>query len=252
MSNEVVKSRLALGMVFAVVSLTAGASLLFGLETAAMKLPPDFAAVAERLPAKGYGGANRGRFEIGDFHGEFTRIESRLAVFDPLYASNRGKSSFTLEGPGIDGPIGAECGFKQNVVTVGVVTLDAKKLAYVCEIVGGSGQSIGSLTLGEPKPAGFKERLLARERRLGEAQVDSIRIGIESVHEYDRSKLGSQTPVGYLLFLDSKIVGAIELTDANPTFLFHAEVAPEIRRATLVAALGLSVLRDPAESALAD
>jgi hypothetical protein len=86
----------------------------------------------------------------------------------------------------------------------------------------------------------------------GSGPSGSVRIEIASVHQYDRSKLSSQTPVGYVLSLDSQAVGALELTDSNPTFFLHAGMAPNVQRATLIAALGLSVLRDPAVSALGD
>jgi hypothetical protein len=108
------------------------------------------------------------------------------------------------------------------------------------------------LTLGEPKLSGFKERVLARAARRGLAEVGDIEIAIESVHHYERSKLSSQTPVGYVLSFDSRPVGALELTDSDPTFLLETGLEPEQRRAILIAALGLSVLRDPANSALGD
>jgi hypothetical protein len=228
----------------------AAATSTLAFEVARMRLPPELVA-AERLPASGYGGRNRGRFALGDYRGDFTRIESRFAVFDPLYAANRGKSSFTLEGLGVDAPVAAECRFKERVVTVGVLTFDATKLAYVCEITDGSG-AVGSLTLGEPKPSGFKERVLARAARRGLAEIGDLEITIDSVHHYERSKLSSQTPVGYVLTFDARPVGALELTDSNPTLLLAAGLEPELRRATLIAALGLSVLRDPANSALGD
>jgi hypothetical protein len=222
------------------------------LQIARMKMPAELATGSLRLHASGYGGANRGRFELGGYSGDFTRIESRFAVFDPLYAANSGKSAFTLEGPDVAGTIAAECRFKERVITVGVLTFDAKKLAYVCAITDGDGTSVGSLTLGEPKPDGFKERVLARAARQGVADLGDVRIDIASVHHYEGSRLSSQTPVGYVLTHDSQPVGALELTDSNPTFFLHSETTPVVRRATLIAALGLSVLRDPANSALGD
>jgi hypothetical protein len=233
----------------AALAFVATASVL-ALGLARVDLPDELAA-AERLRASGYGGKNRGHFSLGDYRGDFTRIESRFAVLDPLYAANRGKSSFTLEGPGIDGTIAAECKFKERVVTVGVLTFDAAKLAYVCDVTDGGG-ALGSLTLGEPKASGFKERVLAHARRSGVADVDGIQIRVESLHAYEGSRLSSQTPVGYLLSLDSRPVGALELTDTEPTFVLQRDLSPELRRATFIAALGLSVLRDPANSALGD
>ena len=233
----------------AALALIATTSVL-ALGLARVELPEELAA-AERLRASGYGGKNRGHFSVGDYRGVFTRLESRFAVLDPLYAANRGKSSFALDGPGIERTITAECRFKERVVTVGVLTFDAAKLAYVCEVADESG-TLGSLTLGEPKASGFKERVLARARRRGVADVGGVQIEIESLHAYEGSRLSSQTPVGYLLTFDSGAVGALELTDSEPTFVLQSGLTPELRRATLIAGLGLSVLRDPVNSALGD
>lgn len=225
-------------------------AIAFGLETARMKLPVEFREVADVLPATGYGGWNRGRYELGEFAGDFTRTESRFAAFDPLFAANYGKSSVTLERPGIEGAIRAECSFKENVVTVGVITFAAKKLVYVCDITDDAGKPIGRTALGQPKPKNFKERVLAAATRKGQTALNSISIDIDSIHHYEGSKFSSPTPTGYLLSHEGQAIGAIELTDFNPTFYLRRDVEPDVRLATLVAALTLSVLRDPAESAL--
>ncbi len=69
---------------------------VFGLSTAQMDLPTEFALQVQRNKIAGFGGHNKGSFELEQFRGEFTRGESRLGVFDPLFVSNKGKSSFTL------------------------------------------------------------------------------------------------------------------------------------------------------------
>lgn len=227
-------------------------TLTLGLETASVQLPAGFRETAVRLPVEGYGGANRGQFKVDQYSGDFSRVESRLAIFDPLYASQRGTASFTLRGPGIDGTANAECSFKQNVTTAGLVSFDLKKFAFVCELTSASSQPLGHLTLGEPRPKGLKERLLARATRRGVAELGSTNIEIESVHEYVGSRLQSQAPVGYLLKADSVVIGALELTDVNPTVFIAANLADQERLSTLLAAIAVSLLRDPANSALAD
>lgn len=72
------------------------------------------------------------------------------------------------------------------------------------------------------------------------------------MHHYDGSRLSSQAPVGYLFEHEAGVVGALELTDSEPTFIFHSGATPQVRRAALLAALGLSTLRDPATSMLDD
>ena len=94
--------------------------------------------------------------------------------------------------------------------------------------------------------------MLARSNRRGELLFDGLKIAIRSVHGYEGSRLTAPTPVGYVLALDDKDVGAVELTDVNPTVLLPVGEPPEARTAALLAALSLAVLRDPAQSALAD
>ena len=223
----------------------------FALETAKMELPEPFAMTAERLAADGFGGFNRGRFELGPYRGEFTRIESRWAVFDPLYASSRAKSSFTLEGPGFDDVVSAQCQMKEGTVTIGVVTFDPKKMTYQCDFERRGLPMAASFVLGEARPENMRARLASRAERRGEAVIDGVRVSMRSVHRYAKSRWQSQTPVGYVLEVDARVVGAIELTDTDPT-LFLDPAAGEIRDAALIAAMALAVLRDPEESALGE
>lgn len=234
-----------------VASLVVFASL--ARDAARMELPADLATRTERLEATGFGGANRGRYSLGVFTGEFTRIESRFALFDPLYAASSAKSSFTVVGPEVDTPFSAECGMRETTVTLGVITFDPSKMTYQCSFQQSStALSDASLVLGEPKPEGMRARLLAKAERRGEAAILGQRIGIQSVHKFAGSKLQSPTPVGYLLLHEDSAVGAIEVTDVNPTILLPTNAAPELRQSVLLTALALAVLRDPENSALGD
>jgi len=222
------------------------------LRTATMRLPDELASASARLPFEGFGGKNRGQFRLGDYSGEFTRIESRLAIFDPGYVSNRGTGSFSLSGPGIDGTINGECSFKENVVTIRIVTFDTRKFGFVCDMHDASRGPVGRLTLVEPRPSGMRARLVARSERVGEADVHSVAFDIRSGHEYEGSRLKAQVPVGYVLSIDSTPVAALELTDVNPTLILADSLPDAWRTPTLVAALSLTVLRDPAASTLGD
>jgi hypothetical protein len=230
------------------ISAGAGAAL----KAATMAVPADFESRVERHVVTGFGGANRGQYSVGEFGGEFTRSESRLAVFDPVFAKNSGTSSFSLGGPGIAGAVSASCTFAEGVATIGVVTFDPKKLAYQCAIARDGNDDFGRLTIGSPRPASFKERMLAQSIRVGAAEVDGLAVGIRSAHEYAGSRLRSATPVGYLFSIDDAVVGGVELTGTDPVILMASDAAPEMRQATLVVALSLAVFRDPADSALGD
>lgn len=219
---------------------------------AAIRLPDEFAANALRLEFTGFGGYNRGNYLGGAFKGEFTRIESRLGVFDPLLVANRGKSSFTVEDlPGLGG-LSADCRATQRVATMRVVTIDLKKLAYQCEFTGIALADEWRLVVGEPKREGFREKLLARERRRGEAFVLGQEILIDSVHNYAGSSLTSQAPLGYLLESNGVVIAVVDLLDWNPIVHLREGLADSVRHAAIVVALSLAVLRDPANSALED
>ena len=222
------------------------------LRTASMQLPEGFAARTERLEASGYGGYNRGQFRLGEYSGEFTRIESRWAVFDPLYSRNNAKSSFSLRGPSIDEAIVAECEMKRGNVTFGVVTFDPQKMTYQCSFSAGTAPLAARFVLGEKKREGMRARLVARSDREGIAEIEGISVTIRSVHNYEGSKLQSATPAGYLLEVDGTAIGGIELTDVDPTFFLPTTSSAEVRRSVLVAAMALSVLRDPEDSDLGD
>jgi hypothetical protein len=221
-------------------------------ETARMKLPEGFSDRVERLVADGFGGRNRGDYELGPYRGEFVRIESRWAVLDPLYAQNRGRSSFTLEGQGFEEPVAASCEMRRGAVTIGVITFDPQRLTYQCDYTRGGASLDATLVLGEPKPENLRERVLALSDRRGEARVGAVTLAIRSVHDYEGSRLKAPMPVGYVLEVDGRAVGALELTDVDPTIFLPTAEHGDVRSAVLVAAMGLAVLRDPASSALGE
>jgi hypothetical protein len=217
-----------------------------------MALPDEFRKEAESLQFTGFGGHNRGRWQLGTYQGEFTRRESRLGIADPLLVSSKGKSSFTFASSEEHEPLTAVCKMQKRSVTIGIVTLDPKKMHYDCEF-----RRAGILTgdrfyLGRPKPANMKERLLANETRVGEAIIDGLHLTIKSVHKYDDSAFSSQAPIGYLFSSADATAGAVELTDWNPAVYISEDLIPSARESVLITALAIAVLRDPADSALED
>ena len=222
------------------------------LRTATMDMPDDFREQATRISVSGFGGKNKGSFAFLDYRGDFKRGESRLGVFDPLYVSNKGKSSFTFQEPGGTETISADCAMKKKSVTVGIVTFDPKKMAYHCDFRSDESLLGARLILGQPKASGFKEAMLARDARVGEASIFGQQLTMQSVHKYQGSKLQSSSPVGYFLWSGDRLVAAVELTDVNPTFFVTPGLEVDLQRSALVTSLALAVLRDPANSALED
>jgi len=217
---------------------------------ATIRLPDVLASNATRYEFAGFGGFNKGNYDGAGVRGEFTRGESRLGVFDPLYVSNRGKSSFTLLDDSDAGVLSAQCELRRSTATLRVVTLDVKKMAYECSFDGA--EAGARMVLGEPKRSGFKEKLLAKDRRSGEANVFGQQFAIESIHEYAGSKLDSQSPLGYVITAEGQPVAAVDLLDWNPIVHLPDTVADAQRQAVIAVALTLAVLRDPSVSALED
>lgn len=228
------------------------ASVATGLETARMQLPDELEALATRVSAEGFGGRNKGSYTIGDYRGRFTRSESRLGIFDPLYVSSKGKSSFTFQQRAHTEPLEAECRMAKGAMTIGVVTFDPKKMGYRCDFRRAGTLQPVNFVMGQPKAEGMKQRFLARDLRSGEFIIGSTHLTFESVHHYKGSSLSSQVPVGYLVRSGERVMGAVELTDWNPTLYLADDLDDDTREALLVTALAIAVLRDPADSALED
>jgi hypothetical protein len=222
---------------------------LVAQRAARMAVPEDFSARAERIHIDGFGGRNEGHYTFGDHSGDFTRIESRFSIGDPLYAQSRGKSSFTLSGPGFADTIDAQCEMRRQAVTIGVVTFDPEKMSYHCSFEGAAATP-ASLVLAEPEPENLRARVLALSDRRGETRLGDVTLAIRSVHRYADSRLLAPTPVGYVLEHEDRMVGALELTDVDPTLLLLADEADQVRMAAFITALALAVLRDPATSPL--
>ena len=224
----------------------------FGAKGAEIRLPDGFATVSTRVAFTGFDGFNHGHYSGAEFRGEFARIESRLGVFDPLYVANRGRSGFTVENANGVNEITAECRAIKRTAAIKSVTLDLKKFVYSCEFGGPAAAGEMSFVIGEPKREDFKEKLLARDRRAGEASILGHDFVVNSVHDYEGSKLSSQAPLGYLLESKGLIVGAVDMLDWNPIVHVREDLSNSQRKATMIVALSLAVLRDPANSALED
>lgn len=231
--------------------------LMFSLSSLALakaqvELPPEIANDSERLEFTGFGGRNKGTFQVAEFRGSFTRGETRLSMADSKYVSNKGKSSFVLLDSDATEIASASCQFSRNTLNISVVTFDSNKLTYECEFRRDGEMLDTHFFLGQPKAEGLKARALAMERRRGESFVSGMRLEIESLHKYQGSKFQSSAPIGYLLTRDNTAVAVIDLTDMNPTLYIAKNLDTDLRKVAVVSALGLAVLRDPATSALED
>lgn len=231
--------------------LLAGAPVA-SLAVAGMDLADEFRAQAARISVSGFGGKNQGSFAFAGHNGEFKRGESRLGIFDPLYVASKGKSSFSFREDGAADAIFVECFMKKGAATLGIISFDTKKMSYQCDFRQGTRLLGWRFVLGQPSAATFNEALLAKDSRVGEANILEQHLTMQSVHAYKGTKLQSAAPVGYVVQAAGTTIAAVELTDVNPVFYIAPDLDAALRRSALVTVLALAVLRDPANSAPGD
>lgn len=229
--------------------LLAGSSVV-SLAVAQMDLADDFRTQAARITVSGFGGKNQGSFAFAGHNGEFKRGESRLGIFDPLYVASKGKSSFSFREDGAADAIFVECLMKKGAARIGIISFDTKKMSYQCDFRQGTRLLGSRFVLGQPPADKLKEALLAKDTRVGEANILEQHLTIQSVHSYKGTKLQSAAPVGYVVVADGTTIAAVELTDINPTFYIAPDLNEALRRSALLTVLALAVLPDPANSAL--
>lgn len=226
--------------------LTALLAACAAIQPARMALP---VSLAEEPPLTfdGMGFGQKGRFAAGPYAASFSRSDTRLALFDALVERRSGKTSFALEGPGIDGAIEAECRVGERTINISVISFTPKPMAYLCRF---SHQ-------GRALPARFElqeERrglsgMLMRQGRWGQLAFDHVVIDMISVHRVQGSGIETGTPIGYLFESEGAAVGSVEL-NGKPAARFAPGTDAPTRRAVMIAATALGVLWDPAESAL--
>ena len=217
---------------------------------ARMALPPGLEAETDRVELVGLGGGTSGAFALAGHSGRFTRGESRLGVFDPLLVFNRASSSFEVGGPELERPVAAVCRMRQDSVTVGMISVDTRKMHYGCDFSAGGRPLAGYFAITERSDS-LRARLTRTERH-GEMLLDATRLEVRSTSRLEGSSWPSETPIGYLIDLDGRTIAGIELNGTRPALYLPRHAEPEARRAVLLASLALAVFWDPADSMLGD
>lgn len=216
------------------------------IQPARMALP---APLAEEpaLVFEGMGFGQKGRFTAGPYAASFTRSDTRLALFDALVERRSGKTSFALEGPGIDGAIAAECRVGERTINISVISFTPKPMAYLCRF-SHQGQALPARFELQEERRGLAGMLMRQGRR-GQLAFDHVVIDMISVHRLQGSGIETGTPIGYLFESEGAPVGSVEL-NGKPAVRFAPGTDAPTRRAVMIAATALGVLWDPAESAL--
>lgn len=225
--------------IFAAICAIAGCSIA----PARMAVPP---VLGDQPPIafEGMGGGQQGRFRAGPYVASYSRSDTRLALFDTVAERRSGKASFSLEGPGIDRSIVANCRVRERTITISVISFNPQPMAYSCDFSDG----------GRALPSRFEvqegqTRMGTRQSRRGEFAIDNVVLQIASVHRLAGSELETASPAGYLFEQDGAPVGSVEL-NGRPIVRFAPGADAATQRAVMLAATALAVLWDPANSAL--
>lgn len=205
--------------------------------------------LAEEPPLvfEGMGFGQRGRFQAGPYAASFTRSDTRLALLDALVERRSGKSSFALQGPGIDGAIDAECRVAERTINIAIISFNPKPMAYVCRF-SHKGRALPARFELQEQRSGLGGMLMRQARR-GELAIDRVVMQMASVHRLEGSGIETATPAGYVFEIGGVPAGAVGL-NGRPAVRFAPGSDTATRRAVMIAATALGVLWDPAESTL--
>jgi hypothetical protein len=201
-----------------------------GLPVARMTLPEPLLSQPP-LVLQGLGGGRSGEFRLAGERGRFERGADRLTVFDTL-AFDRVTARYSTE------TTRAACRGRQTEGTLGVLSGSLRPFELQCEY---EGSFVGTLTLkGSAGAAG------TQQQRSGRLAAGGVVLDFTSVHRVQGSPLPLSFPAGYLLSIDGRPVGAVELTDTQARVWLPAAPAPATAAATH-AALTLALLWDPSQ-----
>jgi len=211
-----------------------------GVVSAQLALPAGLEGLAAE-PVQGIGGAQSGRFALGDSSGRFERSASRLSVFE-LAQQDRAAVRYTLDGDGTRG----QCKLRGNALTPGIAQFPVKPTALDCDFARGDGTVAARLELRAVTTAGMSAAAGTRDERQGRLSAAPVVLEVRSIHRVQGSPLPLAAPAGYEFLHDGRAVAALELTGTTPR-LWRPADGP-LREPVTQAALALALLWDPAGS----
>lgn len=230
-------------------SLAALCGACASLPAAQMALPATLSRSVNAYTIEGIGGGERGEFRVGPYSGSFRRSETRLAFFDPLIERRNGSTRFSVSGGEFEGAIEASCSMRERALTLSVISVPTRPMAYWCEFT----------HQGRPIPARFELQevqeglgsALNQRRRAGEIAFDHEVLRIRSTHALQGSPIQMASPIGYVFEQNGAVIAAVEVNGA-PVLMLADGANPAQRRAALMGALALGLFWDPANSSLGE
>jgi hypothetical protein len=135
----------------------------------------------------------------------------------------------------------------ERTVTIGVVSFTPMRMAFRCTFTSAGQGSPVELEIQEARE-GLGGMLMKKERR-GVLKHGGRVLQVRSVHDLQGSTIQLGTPIGYMFEIEDRPLGTVEI-NGEPNIRLAPVLTPEDRNAVILASLALSLLWDPAESAL--
>lgn len=248
---------LAASCVLSILSLT-------GCETADLAIPPSLEAKAVQYPIEGLNGFNfKGNISVADVSGTFKRSSDQLTIAG--YESKRAKAHYDIE---LDGnPVSGDCRMEQGkaviyaddafaaIQAIAIGNKAYKPMHYACRLTGPLVPSKAEFVLKEVDGNTLHVGAFQETERYGHVQWNDTLLGITSTHVM-KSESGKLSDVhdmfapaeGYIIYRGKNPVAVVDLT-GKETLHLDPDVTSNEKDAIMVAAISLSVHRDPADMA---
>lgn len=197
----------------------------------------------EKVALKGRKGESllRPGFAVGEYVGGATSVSRGIDV-PGFHASDRMKTSFTVDAPSLGGVVSGSCAGGESRTGLGWITFDRDPLQYACSYDGPGKAKGATLNLALSKGS-FLSRL-QQPQRAGE-----LRWGGETIRAETRQvggmPWGGGRVMGYVFSKDGIEIAALNLNGIGPVFHLPPKGDPD-RDAVAVLGLSLFLFQDPA------
>ncbi|WP_350333619.1 hypothetical protein [Coralliovum pocilloporae] len=198
----------------------------------------------QRLALTGLGSSS-GRYTVGQWQGEYTTSASAFGAFDNLFTSSKSSSGFTISGPGFDQGLVAQCAYRDSALSLDFLSFELAEGAYKCTFKSSSGEEIGGLVLGEPKPNGLIQ-FDTKSALEGRVWVNGQALSIASSHKAQGVALQVDKPLGYIF----KRAGyPVATADLNTRTLHLPNLSrPDELRSALAGALAVNLYQNTSDN----
>ena len=211
---------------------------------AKMKLAPELQSGAQVVEIAGLIPNLSGSYTFGRYSGTFSRSASATSLFNGLRNLQNATVSYAMNSQTHGQLLSADCTFGKSSVNTRLVSFDTQPFNYECAFTSAVASRSGRLRLGERKSKQLVE-LAQTERLSGEMQLGQLRLRLVSVHQAEGGAFPINKPLGYQIFGNGRVLGAVQVADFSPKVHFLAGLSDEEHIAVAAASLALGVFMAP-------